>query len=167
MTTIIGITHPAADLPRYFTEADLDRLRAAAEVRILGSNQPQRWDAAAAGVGILLGSWGMPKLDAALLARLPALRAVCYAAGTVKGFVTDEADFTDFIFLASRRPLSIEKLTGDRRIHWLLDHEHRFPENAGFVITDDYNPMESRQVRKSETYRKHFLERIAFDLLLR
>ena len=82
-------------------------------------------------------------------------------------FVTDEADFTDFIFLASRRPLSIEKLTGDRRIHWLLDHEHRFPENAGFVITDDYNPMESRQVRKSETYRKHFLERIAFDLLLR
>jgi hypothetical protein len=37
----------------------------------------------------------------------------------------------------------------------------------GFTITDDYNPMESRQVRKSEAYRKLFLERIAFDLLLR
>jgi hypothetical protein len=36
-----------------------------------------------------------------------------------------------------------------------------------FTVTDDYNPMEGRQVRKSETYRKHFLERIAFELLLR
>lgn len=55
----------------------------------------------------------------------------------------------------------------DRRLRWLLDHEHRFPEGSGFIITDDYNPMESRQIRKAETYRTHFLKRIAFDLLLR
>jgi len=40
--------------------------------------------------------------------------------------------------------------------------------NSGesFIITDDYNPIESRQFHKSETYRKHFLDRITFELLL-
>jgi hypothetical protein len=38
--------------------------------------------------------------------------------------------------------------------------------SEGFTITDDRNPMESRQVRKSETYREHFLKHIAFELLL-
>ena len=66
-----------------------------------------------------------------------------------------------------RRPTRRSAQTGDRRLQWLLNHEHRFAEGSGFVLTDDYNPLESRQVRKAETYRKHFLERIAFDLLLR
>jgi hypothetical protein len=39
--------------------------------------------------------------------------------------------------------------------------------SESFTITDDYNPMESRQVRTSETYRNNFPERIAFELLLR
>ena len=82
-------------------------------------------------------------------------------------FVTDKNEFTDFIFLASLAPWSIDPLTKDRRLRWLLDHERTFSPGTGFIITDDYNPMESRQVRKSETYRKHFLERIAFELLLR
>lgn len=85
----------------------------------------------------------------------------------VRTFVTDKNEFTDFIFLASLEPLAIDPRTGDRRLQWLLDHEHRFAEGSGFVLTDDYNPLENRQVRKSETYREHFLERIAFDLLLR
>lgn len=89
--TVIAITHAEADLDRFFHPHDLARLRAAATVRVLGSNHsevvlPQLGD-----VDILLGSWGMPKLDAALLAAAPRLRAVCYAAGSVKGFVTPEA----------------------------------------------------------------------------
>jgi spermidine synthase len=84
----------------------------------------------------------------------------------LRTFVTDKSEFTDFIFLASLEPVAIDPQTGDRRLRWLLDHEHRFAEGSGFVLTDDYNPLESRQVRKSETYRKHFLERIAFELLL-
>jgi hypothetical protein len=84
----------------------------------------------------------------------------------LRTFVTDKDDFTDFIFLASQQPLPIDTLGDDHRFRWLLDHEHRFPDGAGFVITDDYNPMESRQVRKAETYRKRFLERIAFELLV-
>ncbi|MDO8358085.1 MAG: fused MFS/spermidine synthase [Nitrospirota bacterium] len=85
----------------------------------------------------------------------------------VRTFVTDTSEFTDFIFLASREPVAIDPQTGDRRLQWLLNHEHRFAEGSGFVLTDDYNPLESRQVRKAETYRKHFLERIAFELLVR
>jgi phosphoglycerate dehydrogenase-like enzyme len=42
-----------------------------------------------AGVEILFTSWGCPRLDAAALARLPALRLVAYAAGSVRPFVTD------------------------------------------------------------------------------
>jgi phosphoglycerate dehydrogenase-like enzyme len=87
---IVGITHDADQIPRHFLGADLARLEAVAEVRTLGRERaailPQL-----ASVDILLGSWGMPKLDAELLAAAPRLRAVAYAAGTVKGFVTDES----------------------------------------------------------------------------
>ena len=82
-------------------------------------------------------------------------------------FTTNKEEFTDFVFLASQEPLQIEEHGEDRRIRWLLDHEHSIDDSLGVTITDDYNPMESRQVRKSEIYRKHFLERIAFELLLR
>jgi spermidine synthase len=85
----------------------------------------------------------------------------------LRTFVTEKSEFTDFIFLASLEPVAIDPQTGDRRLRWLLDHEHRFAEGSGFIVTDDYNPLESRQVRKAETYRKHFLERIAFELLVR
>lgn len=81
-------------------------------------------------------------------------------------FITEKTEFTDFVFLASTAPLQLDAASKDRRLRWLVDHEHRFADEEGFVITDDYNPMENRQVRKSETYRKLFLERIAFDLLL-
>lgn len=38
---------------------------------------------------IVLGTWGLPQFDADLLSQMPALRAIFYAAGSVKGFVTD------------------------------------------------------------------------------
>ncbi|MEY4487925.1 MAG: hypothetical protein RIQ79_433, partial [Verrucomicrobiota bacterium] len=41
-------------------------------------------------VEFLFTSWGAPKLDAANLALMPKLRAVFYAAGSIKGIVTDE-----------------------------------------------------------------------------
>lgn len=40
---------------------------------------------------VLLGTWRMPKLDEELLDALPELKAVFYAAGTVKPFMTDAA----------------------------------------------------------------------------
>ena len=41
-------------------------------------------------VEVLIGGWGAAALDAAALDRLPSLRLLAYAAGTVKGVVTDE-----------------------------------------------------------------------------
>lgn len=40
-------------------------------------------------VDAIVGSWGMPRMDAALLARVPQLRVLFYAAGTVKSIATD------------------------------------------------------------------------------
>ena len=88
---VIGITHDEAGAAGFFSPADLDRLRAVAEVRLLGPARAPGFADCLAEVDLLLGSWGMPKLDAALLAAAPRLRAVCYAAGTVKGFATPEA----------------------------------------------------------------------------
>jgi hypothetical protein len=85
----------------------------------------------------------------------------------VRVFITDKKEFTDFVFLASEEPIDLDPASEDRRVRWLLDHEHTILSNDSFTITYDYNPMESRQVRKSESYRKYFLERIAFELLLR
>lgn len=41
-------------------------------------------------VELIFSGWGLPRLDATLLANLPSLRAVFHAAGTVKSFITDE-----------------------------------------------------------------------------
>lgn len=38
---------------------------------------------------VIMSSWGMPVMDEAFLAAAPRLKAVFYAAGSVKGFVTD------------------------------------------------------------------------------
>ncbi|MFD5226294.1 hydroxyacid dehydrogenase [Microbacterium sp. NPDC058342] len=43
-----------------------------------------------AGTEVLITSWGAPRLDAARLARMPRLRAVLHAAGSVQGLVSDE-----------------------------------------------------------------------------
>ncbi|HEY4302759.1 MAG TPA: hydroxyacid dehydrogenase [Candidatus Didemnitutus sp.] len=40
-------------------------------------------------VELIVGSWGMPEMNAALLARLPRLQALFYAAGTVKSIATE------------------------------------------------------------------------------
>lgn len=38
---------------------------------------------------VIMGTWGMPEVDAAFLAAAPRLRAIFYAAGTIRGFATD------------------------------------------------------------------------------
>ncbi len=87
----VAITHPSSEHGRFFTDEDLERLRAATSVRVLGDLDEAGRAAALAEADILLGSWGMPRLDAAFLAKTPRLQAVCYAAGSVKSFVTPES----------------------------------------------------------------------------
>lgn len=84
----------------------------------------------------------------------------------IRIFITDKAEFTDFIFLASNQPVVLDRVNPDRRVQWLLEHEYALDDSDGVIITDNFNPMESLQIRKSETYRKVFMERITPELLL-
>lgn len=72
-------------------------------------------------------------------------------------FTTVKKDFTDFVFLASRYPLELDRTSQNPRAQWLLEQEYVTPITHGIIITDDYNPLKSWQVRKSETYRKLFM----------
>ncbi|QSA97038.1 fused MFS/spermidine synthase [Methylococcus sp. EFPC2] len=86
----------------------------------------------------------------------------------IRVFVTEKSEFTDFIFLASAQPLEADDTIADRRLQWLLERERKqLPEKGGIVVTDDFNPLEHMQTRKAEAYRKIFMERIAYDLLIR
>ena len=96
---VAAIVHAPEAVGRFFHDEDLDRLRAAAEVRVIGP--AARAAAHLADVDYLLSSWGMPKLDTALLAAAPRLKAACYAAGTVKGFATPEAYARDVVITSA------------------------------------------------------------------
>jgi spermidine synthase len=85
----------------------------------------------------------------------------------VRVFITDKAEFTDFIFVASEQPVELNQSSQDQRIQWLLDHQIALSDAEGILISDDYNPMESLQTRKSEEYRKVFMERVTPELLFR
>jgi len=54
--------------------------------RVLRAEELAEHAAALAGVEVVFSTWGMPLLSAAQLRLLPRLRAVLYAAGSVKGF---------------------------------------------------------------------------------
>lgn len=87
--TVIGITHNEDQLSRFYEPEDLERLRAHAEIRILGHPEAPGFYDQLADVTVLTGSWGMVELNETLLRAAPNLQAVCYAAGSVKYFVTD------------------------------------------------------------------------------
>ena len=85
----IAIAHwPGVDL---FGEADLDRLRDLGTV--LNTQPIAAWDDEAdtvlAEAEVIVGHWGCPPLDAAMLDRAPRLGLFAYAAGTVKMTFTD------------------------------------------------------------------------------
>jgi len=65
----------------------------------------------------------------------------------IRVFVTEKKEFTDFIFLASEQDITLDRNNPDQRVQWLLDHEYALSDSGGIVITDNYNPMESMQVR--------------------
>ncbi len=120
---------------------------------------------------------GLLALNFVGFARGPGAEAAASVARTLaevfpqqRVFVTAPgAEFTDFVFLASTRP--IEFTPQDDFERGVLAGVSRFeqaPPRAGaIVITDDFNPLEHMQVRKAELYRELFMERVAPALLLR
>lgn len=73
------------------TTAHLERIERVAELLVSdpapGFDDPRIADALAR-VEVLITGWGCPRLDADILDRMPRLRAVLHAAGTVKNHVT-------------------------------------------------------------------------------
>ncbi|MEJ1088776.1 hydroxyacid dehydrogenase [Microbacterium sp. Mu-80] len=76
--------HAVFDESRLARLQDLTRLHSTAPVDI--DTLP---DEVLADIEVLITSWGAPHLDAARLARLPRLRAVLHAAGSVRQIVSD------------------------------------------------------------------------------
>lgn len=83
----------------------------------------------------------------------------------VKVFITEKTELTDFILLASNAVIELDANSRDPRSQWLTDHQYALDEQSGVLITDDYNPIESMQLRKAEAYREIFLKRVAPELL--
>ena len=78
---------------RAFDDATLDRLDRAGRIldrTPLASWDDARADALLAEAEIIVGHWGTPLFDAAMLARAPKLKMFAYAAGTVKWYAIDE-----------------------------------------------------------------------------
>ncbi len=75
-----------------FPNAVLDQISRSASLP-RGVVDPSKWREAAEPLSttdVIISTWGMPGLDADFLKAAPALKAVFYAAGSVKGFVTRE-----------------------------------------------------------------------------
>jgi spermidine synthase len=77
-------------------------------------------------------------------------------------------DFSDFIFLASSQPvdLAAPTLTADQAA-WLNQRKFSVDASDGTVLTDNLNPLEHLQTRKSEHYRNVLVEWFGNDLLVR
>ena len=76
---------------RVYPPAIRARLAEFAEIRAadLEEGEFARQPELLAATELLMGTWGMPILDAEFLARMPRLRGVFYGAGSVKGFIRD------------------------------------------------------------------------------
>lgn len=77
-------------------------------------------------------------------------------------------DFNDFIFLASNRPLDLQakSLFADQ-IGWLRERRFQVDKTRGLLLTDNLNPLEHLQVKKSEHYRSVLVDWFGADLLVR
>jgi spermidine synthase len=77
-------------------------------------------------------------------------------------------DFNDFIFLASQDTVNLTPKTLDaEQIAWLDHRVFKLDNSKGIVLTDDFNPIESLQTKKSEYYRRFVVDWLGADLLVR
>jgi spermidine synthase len=77
-------------------------------------------------------------------------------------------DFSDFIFLASSQPIDMASpsLTA-AQAEWLKQRKFTVDASNGLVLTDNLNPLEHLQTRKSEHYRHVLVEWFGNNLLIR
>ncbi len=84
-------------------------------------------------------------------------------------FISEPGEaFNDFIFLAGNQPLAYtnSKLSAGQA-DWLHLREFKVDASKGLVLTDNLNPLEHLQIRKSEHYRHVLVDWFGNDLLVR
>lgn len=81
---------------------------------------------------------------------------------------TPDGDFNDFIFLASNHAISIEQsaLNFSQR-NWLKQRLLTIDQSKGVLLTDNLNPLEQLQIRKSEHYRRMIVDTMGLDHFIR
>lgn len=137
-----------ADMPeRLFGPAPLSRLEQIVDVVGLLEDG----DVAAArpwisGVDLLIGCWGAPLLDQANLDRLPALRGVVYAAGSVRGVMTPEA-YDRGIRISSAATLNALPVAEYTLGAILLAGKRVFAIDEEYRRTEQYRPPSARMPR--------------------
>ncbi len=77
-------------------------------------------------------------------------------------------DFNDFIFLTGNQVLNLTSTNlNSQQTDWLTQRKFSINAENGIVLTDNFNPLEHLQTRKSEQYRKVLVEWFGPDLLVR
>jgi len=77
-------------------------------------------------------------------------------------------DFNDYIFLAGSQPIDLASpsLTAEQT-DWLNKRKFSVDTGNGLVLTDNLNPLEHLQTRKSEHYRQVLVDWFGNNLLIR
>jgi spermidine synthase len=77
-------------------------------------------------------------------------------------------DFNDFIFLAGNQPVDLaSKSLSYEQADWLNKRKYPLDASNGIILTDNLNPLEHLQARKSEHYRHVLVDWLGPELLVR
>jgi spermidine synthase len=84
-------------------------------------------------------------------------------------FISDPGeDFNDYIFLAGSQPIDLASPSlNTEQAEWLNKRKFTINASNGIVLTDNLNPLEHLQTRKSEHYRHVLVDWFGNDLLVR
>lgn len=77
-------------------------------------------------------------------------------------------DFNDFVVIGTRNPLKLNPRGLPDGVQGFLEaREVRIDASSGVILSDDFNPFEHLQLRKSEKYRQLVTEWIGLKLMIR
>jgi spermidine synthase len=79
-----------------------------------------------------------------------------------------DTEFNDFIFLAANRELELNnEAMSAAQSDWLVKRRIAIDPGLGVILTDNLNPLEMLQIRKSEQYRRLIVELLGIDHFIR
>jgi spermidine synthase len=84
-------------------------------------------------------------------------------------FISDPGrEFNDFIFLAANQAINLDNGTlRHSQRDWLKQRLLNIDQTHGFLLTDNLNPLEKLQTRKSEHYRRIIVDSMGVDHFIR